>query len=60
VKEITVQLSMIKVAAGIIESENKILIARRKEGKLLEGLWEFPDGNIEIGETPEFCLKREL
>ncbi|WP_025614844.1 DNA/RNA helicase domain-containing protein [Cellulophaga baltica] len=51
---------MIKVAAGIIESENRILIARRKEGKHLAGLWEFPGGKIEIGETPESCLKREL
>ncbi|MBA6316249.1 NUDIX domain-containing protein [Cellulophaga baltica] len=51
---------MIKVDAGIIESENRILIARRKEGKHLAGLWEFPGGKIEIGETPEFYLKREL
>jgi mutator protein MutT len=51
---------MIKVTAGLIESENKVLIARRKEGKHLEGLWEFPGGKIEEGESPESCLKREL
>ena len=51
---------MIKVTAGIIESDNKILIARRKEGKHLSGFWEFPGGKIEEGESPESCLKREL
>jgi len=51
---------MIKVTAGIIESGNKILIARRKPGLHLAGYWEFPGGKIEEGESPESCLKREL
>lgn len=51
---------MIFVAAGIIEDRNKILIARRKEGKHLSGYWEFPGGKIEVDESPEDCLKREL
>jgi mutator protein MutT len=51
---------MIQVTAGIIESNNKILITRRKEGKHLAGFWEFPGGKIEEGESPESCLQREL
>jgi len=51
---------MIEVVAGIIYKEDKILIARRKEGKHLAGYWEFPGGKIEDGETPESCLIREI
>jgi mutator protein MutT len=51
---------MIKVTAGIIELDDTILIARRKEGKHFAGFWEFPGGKIEKGESPESCLKREL
>ena len=51
---------MIIVIAGIIEKDNKILIARRGPGFHQEGLWEFPGGKIEDGETPEICLEREL
>lgn len=43
------------VTAGIIEKENKILIAKKKNSK-----WEFPGGKLEKGETPEQCLEREL
>ncbi|WP_127532981.1 8-oxo-dGTP diphosphatase MutT [Paenibacillus kobensis] len=52
---------MIEVAAAIIENEQgQLLIARRKKGKSQEGLWEFPGGKIEKGESPEACLRREL
>jgi mutator mutT protein len=52
---------MIEVAAAIIENEQgQILIARRKQGKSQAGMWEFPGGKIEAGETAEACLKREL
>lgn len=51
---------MIRVTAAIIEKGDKILIARRKEGKLLADYWEFPGGKIEADETPENCLQREL
>ncbi len=51
---------MIEVIAGILELDNKILIARRKKGNHLAGLWEFPGGKIKKNESPESCLKREL
>jgi len=50
---------MIDVTAGIIEREEKYLIAKRKEGHF-KGKWEFPGGTVEEGETPEECLCREL
>lgn len=53
--------NVIEVAAAIIEdTEGRILIARRREGKSQAGLWEFPGGKIEAGESPEQCLIREL
>lgn len=53
---------MIAVTAAIIINEDGILICRRPErpGKLYGGLWEFPGGKIERGETPKECLEREL
>ncbi|SFE68259.1 8-oxo-dGTP diphosphatase [Paenibacillus algorifonticola] len=52
---------MLEVAAAIISNEqNQLLIARRKKGKSQEGLWEFPGGKIEQGESAQSCLRREL
>lgn len=51
---------LITVTAGIIEYENKILIAERRKDKSLGGLWEFPGGKIEQGETCTETLKREI
>ena len=51
---------MIEVAAIILVKNNKVLVARRGKGDPLEGKWEFPGGKIEVNETPEECLKREL
>ena len=52
---------IIRVTAAIIESDDKILIAQRKsEDDIFGGLWEFPGGKIEEGETPEECMAREL
>lgn len=48
------------VTAGIIEHNNKILIGKRKDGKCLEALWEFPGGKLEDNESAKECLKREL
>ncbi len=47
-------------AAALIDEEERVLIAQRPEGKSMAGLWEFPGGKIEQGETPEFSLMREL
>ena len=51
---------MIKVAAAIIISRGRILIARRGKGQSHEGLWEFPGGKVEPDENPQQCLEREL
>ncbi|AZK48470.1 (deoxy)nucleoside triphosphate pyrophosphohydrolase [Paenibacillus lentus] len=52
---------MIQVAAALIENkQGQLLIARRREGKSQAGLWEFPGGKIEAGESGEECLRREL
>jgi 8-oxo-dGTP diphosphatase len=50
----------VKVTAGILEENGLVLIARRKPGKHMGGKWEFPGGKIEMGETPEESLAREL
>jgi 8-oxo-dGTP diphosphatase len=50
----------IHVACAIIEHNGLVLAAQRKEGMKLPLKWEFPGGKIEVGESPEGCLKREL
>ncbi len=51
---------LLVVAAALIDSDNRILIAQRPPGKQLAGLWEFPGGKIDAGERPESSLIREL
>ena len=51
---------MIEVVAGIIYKEDKFLIAQRNLKKAQGGLWEFPGGKLEKGETYEEALKREI
>jgi 8-oxo-dGTP diphosphatase len=51
---------LLVVAVALIDADNRILLARRPEGKQLGGLWEFPGGKIEEGERPEQALIREL
>ena len=54
-------LPLILVAAvALIDRDGRVLIAQRPEGKSMAGLWEFPGGKIEEGETPEYALMREL
>ncbi|MCB1490320.1 MAG: (deoxy)nucleoside triphosphate pyrophosphohydrolase [Rhodobiaceae bacterium] len=47
-------------ACALLDMDNRVLIAQRPEGKSLAGLWEFPGGKVEPGETPEAALIREL
>ncbi|QUS36048.1 8-oxo-dGTP diphosphatase MutT [Falsirhodobacter algicola] len=47
-------------AVALIDDRGRILLAQRPEGKSLAGLWEFPGGKIEPGESPETALVREL
>lgn len=51
---------MIEVVAGIIYKDNKFLVAQRNLQKEQGGLWEFPGGKVEKGETYEETLKREI
>jgi 8-oxo-dGTP diphosphatase len=48
------------VACALIDTDGRVLIAQRPEGKTLAGLWEFPGGKLEPGERPEATLIREL
>lgn len=47
-------------AVALIDRDGRVLLAQRPEGKSMAGLWEFPGGKIEDGETPEAALIREL
>jgi len=47
-------------ACALVDADGRVLMCQRPEGKQLAGLWEFPGGKVEPGETPEACLIREL
>ena len=47
-------------AVALVDADGRVLIAQRPAGKAMAGLWEFPGGKIEPGETPEAALVREL
>lgn len=53
-------MKIINVVGAAILKDNKILVSKRKEDKILGNLWEFPGGKVEIGETPQMALKREI
>ena len=47
-------------ACALLDADNRVLLAQRPENKSMAGLWEFPGGKMEPGETPEEALIREL
>jgi len=51
---------LLVVACALLDSEGRILLAQRPEGKSMAGLWEFPGGKLDAGEMPEAALIREL
>src|SRR5579863_3131719 len=54
-------VSVVLVAAvALIDVDGRVLLAQRPEGKAMAGLWEFPGGKVDAGETPEGALIREL
>ncbi|UVO53460.1 (deoxy)nucleoside triphosphate pyrophosphohydrolase [Sphingomonas sp. SUN039] len=48
------------VAAALVDGDGRVLVQQRPAGKSMAGLWEFPGGKVESGETPEAALVREL
>jgi A/G-specific adenine glycosylase len=60
VRETAAAVPHFDVTAAVMERSGRVLIARRPEGKLLGGMWEFPGGKRERGESLPRCLRREL
>ncbi len=54
-------VKLVLVAAlALIDEDDRVLLAQRPDGKVMAGLWEFPGGKLETGETPEAALIREI
>jgi 8-oxo-dGTP diphosphatase len=51
---------LLVAACALVDADGRVLIAQRPEGKQLAGMWEFPGGKVEPGETPEETVVREL
>ncbi|TPK57458.1 (deoxy)nucleoside triphosphate pyrophosphohydrolase [Mesorhizobium sp. B2-4-19] len=51
---------LLVAACALVDTDGRVLLAQRPEGKQLAGLWEFPGGKVEPDETPEQCIIREL
>lgn len=52
--------TMTVVAAALVDGDRRVLLQQRAPGRPMAGLWEFPGGKVEDGETPEAALMREL
>jgi 8-oxo-dGTP diphosphatase len=57
---IATKTTLVVVAAALVDRDGRLLVQQRPEGKPMAGLWEFPGGKVEPGETPERALIREL
>jgi 8-oxo-dGTP diphosphatase len=51
---------LLVAACALVDADGRVLLSQRPEGKALAGLWEFPGGKVEAGETPEETVIREL
>jgi 8-oxo-dGTP diphosphatase len=51
---------LLVAACALVDADGRVLLSQRPEGKSMAGLWEFPGGKVEAGETPEASLIREL
>ena len=51
---------LLVAACALVDADGRVLLAQRPVGKSMAGLWEFPGGKVELGETPEAALIREL
>jgi 8-oxo-dGTP diphosphatase len=58
--ETTPKRLLLVAACALVDADGRVLITERPEGKQLAGLWEFPGGKVEPGETPEETVVREL
>lgn len=58
--ETVANAAFIVVAAALVDDSGRVLLQQRPPGKAMAGLWEFPGGKLETGETPEQALIREL
>ena len=52
--------TVLVVACALVDVDGRVLIAKRPEGRPMAGLWEFPGGKVEVDETPEAAMIREL
>ena len=55
-----VRRMLLVAACALVDADGRVLLAQRPEGKALAGLWEFPGGKVEPGESPEETVVREL
>jgi 8-oxo-dGTP diphosphatase len=55
-----VSSKLLVVAVALLDNSGRVLVQKRPEGRPMAGLWEFPGGKIEAGETPEQALVREV
>ena len=61
IKEHQESLPLLLVSAvALIDTDGRVLLSKRPKGKTMAGLWEFPGGKVEKGETPEEALIREI